>query len=280
MEALHSYRNGPLVFDVDDSGDGDDTVVLLHGFPQTRTMWRDLTPRLRSAGYRVLAPDQRGYSPGASPRRRRDYVLSELADDVVALADAAGADRIHVVGHDWGGAVAWQLGATRADRLRSITVLSTPHPAAMARSLITSTQLLRSWYMLAFQPPLLPERFLRSTVGQRYLRRSLTSTGMAPSLVEESLELLSGPAVTTALDWYRALLFGEPGGPGPVTVPTMYLYGEDDFALGPAAAELTALHVSGPYRFERLRGAGHWMLDDDPDRVAALVVEHLASYRS
>lgn len=275
--ALTSVSVDGLRFDLDDSGGDGDLVVLLHGFPQSRTMWHPVTPLLVEAGYRVFAPDQRGYSPGARPRRRRDYTLPLLAADALAVVDAAGVDRFHVVGHDWGGAVAWQLGATRPDRLRSLTVLSTPHPTAMLRSLTRSRQLLQSWYMLAFQPPWLPEQFLASSVGQRYLRSSLASSGMADDQVEESLALLSGPAAPTMLNWYRALLLGGPRGPGKVTVPTLYVHGREDFALGRVAAELTADLVTGPYRFESIPGAGHWLVDDDAPAVARLILEHLSS---
>lgn len=270
---------GGLAFDVDDTGGDGEVVVLLHGFPQTRSMWAPLTPPLAEAGYRVLAPDQRGYSPGARPRRRRDYALQLLAADVIEIAHALGVDRFHVVGHDWGGAVAWQLGADHPDRLRSLTVLSTPHPTAMLRSLTRSLQLLHSWYMLAFQPPLLPERFLSSGVGRRSLRKSLTSTGMSAQRVEESLALLSGPAATATLNWYRALPFGAMRGSGTVTVPTLYVHGAEDFALGSVAARLTAELVSGPYRFESMSGAGHWLLDDDAPAVTGMVLEHLSTSR-
>jgi len=268
-----------LRFDLDDSGGDGELVVLLHGFPQSRTMWRPLTPLLVDAGYRVIAPDQRGYSPGARPGRRRDYTLPRLAADVVGIVGSVDPDikRFHVVGHDWGGAVAWELGATHPDRVRSLTVLSTPHPTAMLRSLTRSRQLLQSWYMLAFQSPWIPEQFLASRVGQQYLRSSLTSSGMAKDQVDESLALLSGPAASTMLNWYRALPLGGPRGPGKVTVPTLYIHGREDFALGPVAAELTAELVSGPYRFESFPGAGHWLVDDDSAAVARLVIEHVSS---
>src|SRR5215217_5446294 len=126
-----------MTFDVRDSGPpGGDAVVLLHGFPQTSTSWDDVAARLNQAGFRTLAPDQRGYSPGARPRGRSAYRVSECAADVLALLDAAGLESAHVVGHDWGGFVGWQLGGRHADRLRTLTVLSTPHPAAMTRAFL------------------------------------------------------------------------------------------------------------------------------------------------
>ncbi|MGL4299319.1 MAG: alpha/beta fold hydrolase, partial [Candidatus Neomicrothrix subdominans] len=168
--ALTSYRNDGLTFEVDDSGGAAEAVVLLHGFPQTRTSWAGLTPHLVGAGYRVLAPDQRGYSPGARPKRRRDYAIGRLVGDVLALADAAGLKRFHVLGHDWGGGAGWALAEAHPERLLSLTSLSTPHPRAMAASMVRSNQALKSWYMLAFQLPWLPEAIIESNAGGERVR--------------------------------------------------------------------------------------------------------------
>jgi pimeloyl-ACP methyl ester carboxylesterase len=209
-----------------------DTIVLLHGFPESAASWREVKPLLTAAGYRVLAPDQRGYACDARPRRRRDYTLDKLAGDVLALADNEGAERFHVVGHDWGGAVAWQLAANHADRLLTMTSLATPHPQAMVRSLLRG-QLFKSWYMVAFQLPVLPELALRG----RSFRRQLVNSGMPDDYVDEYLALLREPgAARGALNWYRAVPFSPPNAIDPVSVPTMYVYGNDDFALGRRAA--------------------------------------------
>ena len=280
MATIGSYRRGALSFDVDDSGGDGPLVVLLHGFPQTRRMWRSVTPALVEAGYRVIAPDQRGYSPGARPRRRRDYVPAELAADVLALADSVGAERFHVVGHDWGGVVAWQLGATCPQRLHSVSVLSTPHPAAMARAMLRSNQLLKSWYMLSFQIPVVTERFLRSGHGQRFFAEQLRGSGLPADEVAESLELVRSEAATPALNWYRALLVTRPGGPGPVSVPTLFLWGAKDLALGRTAAALTRQWVTGTYTFCELTDANHWMVSEEPDAVTAAVLDHVRSVLS
>ncbi|HEX2577048.1 MAG TPA: alpha/beta fold hydrolase, partial [Aquihabitans sp.] len=144
---MDHFTRGELRFDVVDRGPADgEAVVLLHGWPANASCWDRVTPTLAAAGLRTLAPDQRGYSPGARPPGRRSYAVEELVADVLALADAAGLDRFHVVGHDWGGGVGWALGSGHADRVASLTVLSTPHPAAMQRSL-AGVQLLRSAYV-------------------------------------------------------------------------------------------------------------------------------------
>jgi len=266
-----TYDHDGLTFDYDDHGGDGEPVVLLHGFPQTRTSWHLVAPALSGAGYRVLAPDQRGYSPGARPPRRRDYTLDKLVGDVIALADHAGADRFHVVGHDWGGAVAWGLGATHPERLISLTSLSTPHGRAMARSLVTSNQALRSWYMLAFQLPGLPERLTSS--GHR-MRSSLTESGLPEAQADESMALMRSGGARGAINWYRAMPFSPPKLAGPIDLPTLYVYGDDDFALGRKAADLTGRYVTGPYRYEVLEGTGHW-IPEAADELNPILLAHL-----
>src|SRR5688500_15827943 len=168
-----------MTFDVVDGGPRDgEPVVLLHGFPQDATAWKLVSPALHQAGLRTLAPDQRGYSPRARPRGRRHYRLREITDDVLALLDAARLRSAHVVGHDWGGMVAWALGAWHPDRVRTLTALSVPHPRAMTKAMVTSDQALRSYYMGLFQLPLLPERLLLSGGGNP-LRGMLRSGGLS-----------------------------------------------------------------------------------------------------
>ena len=138
---MDRFRRGELVFDVRDSGPADGpVVVMLQGFPQWNTVWDAVIPRLTARGYRCLAPNQRGYSPGARPGRRRDYRMPELVDDVGALIDASGADRVHLVGHDWGGFVAWSFAARYPHRLATLSSLSSPHPGALLQTMMTSRQ--------------------------------------------------------------------------------------------------------------------------------------------
>ncbi|MEZ5382416.1 MAG: alpha/beta fold hydrolase [Microthrixaceae bacterium] len=274
---LSSYRNDGLTFDVDDSGGEGEVVVLLHGFPQSRTSWAALTPHLVNAGYRVLAPDQRGYSPGARPRRRRDYAIGLLAGDVVALADAAGVDRFHVVGHDWGGGAAWALAERHPERLLTMTSLSTPHPLAMAASMVRSRQLLKSWYMLFFQLPWLPEATIRSAAGGRRIRDAFVESGMAPDEADDRLDMLRRGAARGALGWYRGLPFAGRSTGGKVQVPTLYVYSTGDVALGRMAADLTKNYVGGPYFYEVLDGVSHWIPDDAADLIAPTILNHLAA---
>lgn len=278
MAVLRTFQHDGFSFDVDDSGGDDDAVILLHGFPQTKESWRRVTPALVDAGYRVLAPDQRGYSPGARPTRRRDYAMARLVGDVLALADAAAVQRFHVLGHDWGAAVAWGLAATHPERLATVTSLSTPHARAMLRSLVTSTQALRSWYMLAFQVPWLPEALVRSTGGGRRMRRSLVDSGLPEAEADASLAMLRAGGARGAIGWYRALPFGSPATAAKITVPTLYVYGPEDFALGRKAADLTGRFVTGPYRYEVLEGVGHWLPEEAADTVSSLFLHHAAAH--
>lgn len=269
-------RVGELDFDVRTEGDpAGEVVVLLHGFPQHAGAWDGVWPALAGAGYRVVMPDQRGYSPGARPAGRAEYTSGKLAQDVLGLLDGLGVDRAHVVGHDWGGAVAWRLGADAPDRLRTLTVVSTPHPRALVRSLVTSTQAARSWYMGAFQLPVLPERLLLAN-GGRLLRRMLRGSGLpGPVATDYVTRMLAPGALTAALNWYRALPLDR-GGLEQITTPTLYVWGAGDFALGPAAAAATARYVAGPYTYVQLPGGPHWLPELQPERLLVPLLAHLS----
>jgi pimeloyl-ACP methyl ester carboxylesterase len=230
-----------------------------------------------NAGYRVLAPDQRGYSPRARPTGRRAYAADNLVSDVVALAGAAGAERFHVVGHDWGGAVAWYCAMWEPQRVATITSLATPHPTAFARSMLTSTQLLHSWYFLMYQLPRLPEWTATSAFGRPRFRETLLRSGLPEYKLDAYMAVLDKPdAMTAAVNWYRAVPFTSPTRHVSVSAPTLYVYGTRDFALGSKAADLTGRYVSGPYRYERL-DASHWIPEEVPDVVTKLIIDHIGS---
>jgi pimeloyl-ACP methyl ester carboxylesterase len=248
---------------------------MLHGFPETSSTWDLCVPGLTDAGYRVLAPDQRGYSPGARPGKVRDYRVAELTADVLALADAAGLERFHLVGHDWGGVVAWHLGSQHPDRLHTLNVLSTPHPRAMAEALPRSTQLLRSSYVGLFRTPIVAERVLTAGNGVIF-RRALQSSGLPAEEVEHLYEAMSEDgALSGALAWYRAAGPLSMRSIGRVSVPTMYVWSSGDAALGGVAARRTRGWVDGPYRFEVLDEVSHWIQREVPDRLVELLLSHL-----
>lgn len=276
---MRTFTRDDLVFDVTDAGPAEGRVVIaLHGFPEDRQCWSRLIGPLTKGGYRVLAPDQRGYSPGARPKGRRAYDTTNLRDDVLALADTAGAERFDVVGHDWGGFVAWDLAARNPERVRSCTALSVPHPSAYRDVALTSTQLLHVWYALAFQVPFLPELAFKA-IGTERGAGILRGGGLDAETAAHYASRFSQPdAIRGPIDWYRALPFDlrDPS-PDVSQVPTLFMWGEGDrYTIRPAALAC-ARHVSAPYRFEIVRGASHWLPTAAADRVAPALLEHLGS---
>lgn len=251
-------------------------VLLLHGFPQTSRSWLATLDALAGAGYRAVAFDQRGYSPGARPEPVEHYAMAHLVADVIAVADDIGGHEFDLVGHDWGGAVAWHVAGQYASRVRSLTVVSTPHPAAFRRALsgeLGGDQPQRSWYMEFFQKPDEPEQVLLGDGGAAL--RSLY-TGVPDDAVDHYVSELSQPgALTAALNYYRAVPPAPPPQAEPITSPTLYVWSTDDVALGREAAEATADHVRGPYRFEVLDGVSHWIPEVAPDQLNRLLLDHL-----
>lgn len=262
---------GTLDLRVDGPEDGP-PVVLLHGFPQTSLSWAGVVPRLVEQGYRVIAPDQRGYSPGARPLGVEHYATGALADDVVELADALGIDTFHLVGHDWGASVAWVVAARHADRLRSLTAVSVPHLAAFGQALRDSPdQREMSRYMQLFRQEGRPEEVLLENGAHRLI--DFYEGRVPEAAVAEYVRVLSEPgALTAALNYYRAMGSGL-GELPPVTVPTTYVWSSNDRALGRAGAELCGDFVTADYRFVELPGLTHWIPDEAPGALADAILD-------
>ena len=282
QEAVERVRIevGDLVFDALAAGPGEgETVLLLHGFPQTSHSWRGVVAELGRRGFRAVAPDQRGYSADARPSEDGAYRMGALADDVLGIADALGARRFHLAGHDWGGAVAWAVAAWHPSRVRSLTVLSTPHPVAFGRAAADpeGDQAQRSSYMARFAAPDAADGFLAD--GAAGLRAVLSSPPIPAADVEEYVRFFSqGETLHAALAWYRALRGGGGGGANrawnPIAAPTLYVWGRDDPVFSPAAVEATAALVSGPYEHHALE-VGHWILEGEPEHFLGLFAAHL-----
>lgn len=275
---LTTFTNDGLTFRVVDSGPRDgEPVVLLHGFPQGPASWDQVSSRLHDAGYRTIVPEQRGYSPGARPRRRRDYRGALLVGDIIALLDALDAPSVHLVGHDWGAAVAWGVAGRHPDRVRSLTAVSVCHPGAFIKSMTRSNQLLKSWYMGLFQIPVVPERVLAMRSGAA--RRIMERAGMDGPMIERYFEQFPGPAdFRGPVNWYRALpLASRRDLRARIPVPTTMVYSDDDVALTLKSAQLAEEYVDGPYRLVVLPGVSHWIPEHAPDELAGHIIERARS---
>jgi pimeloyl-ACP methyl ester carboxylesterase len=262
---------GGLVFDLGEQGDPDGRpVLLLHGFPQTHRSFDALAARLTAGRTppRLLAPDQRGYSPGARPADPGAYTLPALAADLIGLLDAAGVEHADVVGHDWGAIVGWYLAAHHPDRVRTLTAVSVPHPAALAEALGQSTEQRKmSEYVGLFRDPEKAAGVLLEDDARRLraLYRPLSDEAAAPHLAA----LGEPAALTAALRWYRATKLTAGAGVAAVEVPVVYVWSTADAAISRAAAERCVEHVAGPYQFVVLEGVSHWVPDEAPDALAA-----------
>lgn len=283
MAELHKIETGPgLVFDALIDGSADrPLVLLLHGFAESFHMWRAQLPALAAAGYRAVAPSQRGYSPGARPPTddfagyRFELLMGDAMDIVAACGH--GGRRVHVVGHDWGGSIAWGIADKYPDWFASLTVLSRPHPTAFNRALALpdGEQARRSRHHTSFLAPDAGEKVLADDA--RWLRERLAGSGVPVAAIAEHLGVIGNPAaMEAALAWYRAR--GAIRTPlGAIRVPTLYIWGDADDTVGRAAAESTRDFVTAPYRFEVLPGVGHFAAEQSPARVNELLLAHLAA---
>jgi pimeloyl-ACP methyl ester carboxylesterase len=284
MTELRKIDIGPgLVFDALEAGPHDaPLVLLLHGFAESFHMWHAQLAALAAAGFRAVAPSQRGYSPGARPPTSEpaSYTFDLLMDDAMQIAAAcdAACGRFHLVGHDWGGSIAWGIADKHPERLASLTVLSRPHPNAFNRALALpdGEQARRSRHHRWFLEPDAGAKVLAD--GACWLRERHAAAGVPASATAEHLTVIGNPAAMEgALAWYRAR--GAIRAPlGPIRMPTLYIWGDADDTVGRPAAEGTHEFVAAPYRFEVLAGGGHFIAEQMPEQVNALLLTHLAAY--
>ena len=262
-------------------------VVLLHGFPEFWYAWRHQIPALAAAGYRVVAPDLPGYNTSDKPPRVRDYRPRVLVQDVADLIVALGADSAAVAGHDWGGALAWLLAMQHPERVERLVVLNAPHPIRFLKGLRSPRQLRRSWYMLAFQLPWLPERLLATRDFQALrlaLRRQPTQPGAFTAQdIDRYVAAAAQPgAMRAAINYYRAAFRANPLAQAhslrPVDTPTLIIWGDQDRYLGRELAEPDPAWVPD-VRVERITEASHWVQADAPERVNQLMLDFLQPIR-
>ncbi len=256
----------------EETGQGD-PVVLLHGFPDSGRLWRHQVPALVAAGKRVIVPDLRGYGASDKPAGVEAYGLLSLAGDVLGVLDHLGIEKASVVGHDWGAALAWVIASFVPDRVDRLVALSVGHPAAFAGAGFEQRE--KSWYMLLFQFEGIAERWCSDDDWA-----NLRAWGHHPDGEAVLADLERNRSLTPGLNWYRANIPPESWvGPPPafpaVAAPTMGIWSTGDFALTEAQMTASAAHVTGPWRYERLEGPGHWMQLEAPDEVNTLLVDFL-----
>jgi epoxide hydrolase 4 len=276
-ERVHEI-NGTTLYAVEAGPADGSLVILLHGFPEFSYGWRHQIGPLAAAGFRVIVPDQRGYGRSGKPSGIGAYRLPVLGADVLALADSYGRERFHVVGHDWGGIVAWWVAAAQPERIERLAVANAPHPDVVRPFIRRNpTQLLRSYYVALFQ---LPNAEKLLAAGDFYaLRRALQGSSWPGTFTEEDLKLYRGAwsepgALTAMLNWYRALVQRRTEPVGPIRAPTRIFWGKQDPALASGLAE-ASLEMCRDARIIWFEDATHWVVQEEHRAVSADLVAFL-----
>lgn len=271
---LTEFKHDELTFDVIDSGPIDgQPFILLHGFPETNHSWQQVSTILNQHGFRTFALNQRGYSLGAQPEGRYHYRISKLVSDVKALIDLIG-NPVYLMGHDWGSAVAWEVVRSYPQQIIHFTAVSASHTGAFLRAVLTSRQFFKSYYMGLFQLPLVPELLFKNL--NQFGDHLLKNTGMtSEQLATFHQEIVSEKRLTPALNWYRAMPYSfNPQILDKVKVPTLFVWGKKDTAIGEKCAEYNHLYVDAPYTEIHL-DATHWIPTQNPNELATLVLEDI-----
>lgn len=273
-ERVTQFKRQEFTFDVIDSGPIDGKpIVLLHGFPETANSWQATAKILNEHGFRSYAINQRGYSLGAQPKRRAAYRSTELVADIKALLDLID-QPVYLVGHDWGAVVAWDVAIQYPNQIKHFTAVSVPHKAAFLKSMLSSNQLFKSYYIGLFQLPKIPELLFEKLpqVGLSLLK----STGMTDDQLKLfQQEMVQEKRISSALNWYRGLPFSSNKNlTQKVKVPTLFIWGKQDSAVGEKSVELNQAYVDAPYTEIRL-DATHWIPTQNAEALAALILEDI-----
>jgi pimeloyl-ACP methyl ester carboxylesterase len=271
---MQQVKGDGVTLAVHDEAEGN-PVLLLHGFPDSSKLWRNQIPALVGAGMRVIAPDLRGFGESDQPEAVEDYAVGRSVADMVAVLDNLGIERTRIVGHDWGAGVAWAMAAFLPDRVEKLVAMSVGHPNTLRAPSIEQRE--KFWYQLLFQFAGVAEELIVRDDWRLF--RAITRE--APD-IDRYIEDLSRPgALTAGLNWYRAS--GAPhhelerGRPFPtVGVPTMGIWSSGDHFLTEEPMARSGEHVSGPWRYERIEGASHWMQLDAPERINELLLDFLS----
>ena len=277
--AVRQVAANGLTFEVAEAGEGDHLALCLHGFPELNFSWREQMPLLARMGYRVWAPNQRGYGASSRPGRVEDYTADKIVADAAALFDASGARKLTLVAHDWGGAIAWLFAINRVRPLERLVVMNLPHPICFAAALKHWPQRRRSWYMAMFQLPWLPERVMlandAAAIRRSFRGMAVDKTRFPDDVLDVYARAAQRPgAMRAMINWYRAAARHREGlklsHGGRVDVPTLIIWGEADAALGLETLDGTGRFVRD-LTIERLPGVSHWVQQEAPERVNALL---------
>ena len=255
-----------------------DTVVLLHGFPETSRMWKDLIKVLVQNGYKVIAPDQRGYSKGARPSKVEDYSIENLSQDIINIVDAFEEEKFHLVGHDWGAAIGWGLSASQRDKVISYTALSVPHTDAFGDAISNDkVQGRKSYYIYLFKIKFIPETYFK-LFNYVNLKRLWISSDQ--SEIDSYIDVFSQKnAIKSALNWYRATSLSRTKKIGDIYVPTLMIYGKNDMAIGEKAIDETKKYIKSSYNLKKINSS-HWLIQDSFDFVSQEILNHLNNFKN
>ena len=250
-----------------------ETIFLLHGFPETSRMWNNLMNVLENEGYRIIAPDQRGYSKGARPSQVSDYTIDKLSQDVINIANEFNIDRFHLVGHDWGSAVGWYIVSKFSDRVITWTAMSVPHLDAFTNSMMNDkVQQTKSEYIKFFRIPILPELYFKIFSYKNL--KSIWNLSSKSEVVSYLETFRQRGALKSALNWYRANLKNENNLIGDIHIPTLIIFGIHDMAIDVISVNNSENFLKGRYKIEKLN-AGHWLIQESFDKVSNSILTHI-----
>ena len=265
-----------LTFEVAEAGSGDHLALCLHGFPELNFSWRHQMPLLAEMGYRVWAPNQRGYGASSRPKGVDAYRADRIVEDAAALFDASGATKLTLIAHDWGGAIAWLFAIRKVRPIERLVVMNLPHPACFTEALKHGPQRRRSWYIAFFQIPRLPEWAMRRNdargIREAFRGMAVDKSRFPDDVLDVYARAAQRPgALTAMINWYRAALRKRASldtGDGKVDVPTLIVWGEEDKALGLETLDGTDRYVRD-LTIRRLPGVSHWVQQEAPEAVNA-----------
>ena len=277
---IRKIRTKEFEFDCRVSGNEEnELIIFLHGFPETSFMWIKLMEKLSSIGYFCLAPDMRGYSEHACPKGAKNYTIKKLSDDILHITDAVHANKFHLIAHDWGAAIGWNLVYQNAEKIISWTALSVPHSRGFKKAIeMDKEQRKKSRYIGWFLLPVIPEIMLRKNDFEKFRKLWKHSS---PEEVNHYLSVFRRKyALTAALNYYRAnFKKGNNQTVGDITTPTLFIWGEKDLAIGKVAAENNHKYMKGDYTFLAIDG-GHWLMQTNYPEIEKAIIEHITKYKT